>query len=101
VYPSQFQCIDSTFFCSRYHDASRFWVKSKSDDEEEAGGSEEVASLRRRAITFAGKFEPVKWKCRAPLSSGKLCERMDRNKVGESFLFVCAVKFTVYNFLDL
>lgn len=29
---------------------------------------------------FAGQFEPVKWKCRAPLSNGKLCERMDRYK---------------------
>jgi hypothetical protein len=29
---------------------------------------------------FIGKFEPVKWKCRAPLQSGKLCERMDRYK---------------------
>lgn len=29
---------------------------------------------------FIGNFEPVKWKCRAPLSNGKLCERMDRYK---------------------
>lgn len=66
---------------SRYDDASRFWVPDKSEDGPESGGTEEVASLTRRAITFAGKFEPVKWKCRAPLSSGKLCERMDRAKV--------------------
>ena len=25
---------------------------------------------------FIGNFEPVKWKCRAPLKSGKLCPRM-------------------------
>ncbi|KAF8773733.1 UV-stimulated scaffold protein A like protein [Argiope bruennichi] len=27
-----------------------------------------------------GKFEPVKWSCRAPLPSGKLCPRRDRYK---------------------
>ena len=27
-----------------------------------------------------GKFEPVKWSCRAPLPSGKLCPRKDREK---------------------
>ena len=29
---------------------------------------------------FIGKFEPVKWCCRAPLKNGKLCPRMDRFK---------------------
>ena len=29
---------------------------------------------------FIGTFEPVKWKCRAPMANGKLCERMDRYK---------------------
>ena len=27
-----------------------------------------------------GKFEPVKWTCRAPLPSGRLCPRRDRFK---------------------
>lgn len=38
--------------------------------------------LKTRYITFAGKFEPVKHKCRAPMPDGSLCERQDRIKVG-------------------
>ena len=33
-----------------------------------------------RKIDFSGKFVPVKWTCRAPLSTGRLCPRMDRVK---------------------
>lgn len=33
-----------------------------------------------RKIDFSGKFVPVKWSCRARLSSGRLCPRMDRVK---------------------
>jgi len=40
-----------------------------------------VASVTKRSMSFVGKFEPVKWKCRAPLPNGNLCERMDRIKV--------------------
>ena len=29
---------------------------------------------------FVGTFQPVKWSCRAPLPSGRLCPRMDRFK---------------------
>lgn len=29
---------------------------------------------------FSGKFEPVRWSCRAPLPSGRLCPRRDREK---------------------
>jgi len=42
---------------------------------------ERQAAMRHRKITFEGKFEPVKWACRAPLPSGKLCPRKDRVKV--------------------
>jgi len=42
---------------------------------------ERQAAMRHRKITFEGKFEPVKWACRAPLPSGKLCPRRDRVKV--------------------
>ena len=42
---------------------------------------DEKARLKCRAITFAGKFEPVSRSCRAPLASGKLCPRKDRLKV--------------------
>lgn len=38
--------------------------------------------LKTRYITFAGKFEPVKHRCRAPMPDGSLCERQDRIKVG-------------------
>ncbi|XP_060573825.1 UV-stimulated scaffold protein A-like isoform X2 [Ruditapes philippinarum] len=65
---------------NRYEGASRFWVAERDVDDQEAGGSEEVASLTRRSFTYVGQFEPVKWKCRAPMSDGKLCERMDRVK---------------------
>ncbi|EDO43019.1 predicted protein, partial [Nematostella vectensis] len=37
-------------------------------------------SLLRRTMAFTGKFEPVKWSCRAPLPNGKLCPRRDRVK---------------------
>lgn len=33
-----------------------------------------------RMVTFTGNFQPVKWSCRAPLPSGKLCPRRDRVK---------------------
>ena len=42
---------------------------------------DEKALLKCRKIVFAGKFEPVKWSCRAPLPSGRLCPRRDRLKV--------------------
>lgn len=37
--------------------------------------------LWNRCITFAGKFEPVRHRCRAPRPDGRLCERQDRLKV--------------------
>ncbi|KAH3785415.1 UV-stimulated scaffold protein A-like [Dreissena polymorpha] len=66
----------------KYENAGRFWVPEREQDEglESAGPSEEVASLTRRTFTYVGHLEPIKWKCRAPLSNGKLCERMDREK---------------------
>lgn len=38
------------------------------------------SASRLTKTTFIGKYEPVKWSCRAPLKSGKLCPRMDRFK---------------------
>lgn len=35
---------------------------------------------RLAKTTYIGKYEPVKWSCRAPLKNGKLCPRMDRFK---------------------
>ncbi|XP_056410797.1 UV-stimulated scaffold protein A [Hyla sarda] len=56
----------------------RFWASS--EFEEEVENKEVEAMLKTRYITFSGKFEPVKHKCRAPLSNGSLCERQDRIK---------------------
>lgn len=57
----------------------RFWGPKETEDESE--NKEVEALLKTRYITFAGKFEPVKHKCQAPMPNGKLCERQDRFKV--------------------
>ncbi|XP_072898346.1 UV-stimulated scaffold protein A [Hemitrygon akajei] len=51
--------------------------KQMEDDSENA---EMAALLKTRYITFAGTFEPVKHRCRAPMPNGTLCERQDRFK---------------------
>ncbi|NXF03304.1 UVSSA protein, partial [Smithornis capensis] len=56
----------------------RFWAPS--EVEEEVENKEITEMLNTRYITFAGKFEPVKHKCRAPRPDGSLCERQDRVK---------------------
>ncbi|XP_071413074.1 UV-stimulated scaffold protein A [Pithys albifrons albifrons] len=56
----------------------RFWAPS--EVEEEVENKEITEMLKTRYITFAGKFEPVKHKCRAPMPNGSLCERQDRIK---------------------
>ncbi|XP_040447893.1 UV-stimulated scaffold protein A isoform X1 [Falco naumanni] len=56
----------------------RFWAPS--EVEEEVENKEITEMLKTRYITFAGKFEPVKHKCRAPMPDGSLCERQDRIK---------------------
>lgn len=48
----------------------------------------EMAAVLNRTFHYTGQFVPVKWKCRAPLPSGKLCERMDRVKVIASHCLV-------------
>jgi len=37
-------------------------------------------SLLMHKRTFVNELPAIKWKCRAPLGNGKLCERMDRYK---------------------
>ncbi|MBN3305572.1 UVSSA protein, partial [Amia calva] len=64
----------------------QFWVPH--EVEEEVENEELSAMMKSRYITFAGKFEPVKHKCRAPLPSGALCERQDRVKVGAAWLII-------------
>ncbi|NWW09147.1 UVSSA protein, partial [Oreocharis arfaki] len=56
----------------------RFWAPC--EVEEEVENKEITEMLKTRCITFAGKFEPVKHKCRAPMPDGSLCERQDRIK---------------------
>ncbi|XP_048471757.1 UV-stimulated scaffold protein A isoform X2 [Rhincodon typus] len=56
----------------------RFWASNTEMGEESE--SKELATLQTRYITFAGKFEPVNHKCRAPMPNGSLCERQDRFK---------------------
>ena len=40
----------------------------------------EAAPTTIHNASLLGKFEPVKWSCRAPLPSGRLCPRRDRFK---------------------
>ncbi|XP_061215762.1 UV-stimulated scaffold protein A [Neopsephotus bourkii] len=56
----------------------RFWAPR--EVEEEVENKEISEMLKTRYITFAGKFEPVKHKCRARMPDGRLCERQDRIK---------------------
>lgn len=63
----------------RFTSEHRFWAPS--EVEEEVENKEITEMLKTRYITFAGKFEPVKHKCRAPMPDGSLCERQDRIKV--------------------
>ncbi|XP_051865195.1 UV-stimulated scaffold protein A [Pristis pectinata] len=60
-------------------DTPHRFLESK-DVEGEHENEEMTALLKTRYITFAGKFEPVTHKCRAPLPNGRLCERQDRFK---------------------
>ncbi|XP_070183848.1 UV-stimulated scaffold protein A-like isoform X2 [Littorina saxatilis] len=56
----------------------RFWVPAQVENEKPS--QNEMAAVLNRTFHYTGQFVPVKWKCRAPLPSGKLCERMDRVK---------------------
>ena len=54
------------------------WASKEHEGEYLIGNNKEAKPTRM--VTFAGTFEPVKWSCRAPLPSGKLCPRRDRVK---------------------
>nr|XP_022341509.1 UV-stimulated scaffold protein A-like [Crassostrea virginica]XP_022341510.1 UV-stimulated scaffold protein A-like [Crassostrea virginica] len=62
----------------KFDSLHRFW--NSTDVEHCKSDSNNIGELTKRTIPFVGKFEPVKWKCRAPLANGSLCERMDRVK---------------------
>jgi hypothetical protein len=52
----------------------------RKEENDEAIAQQQTDNSRLVKTTFAGKFVPVKWTCRAPMSGGKLCPRMDRVK---------------------
>ncbi|KAL7863747.1 hypothetical protein SRHO_G00127310 [Serrasalmus rhombeus] len=56
----------------------QFWVPH--EVEEEVENKELSAQMKSRYITFAGHFQPVDHKCKAPMPNGSLCERQDRVK---------------------
>ncbi|KAM4052082.1 UV-stimulated scaffold protein A [Anomaloglossus baeobatrachus] len=62
----------------KFSSQHRFWAPNET--EEEVENKEVEAMLKTRYISFPGKFEPVKHKCKAPLPNGSLCERQDRIK---------------------
>lgn len=65
----------------KFDSLHKFWeAKDEDTEENEALIEVQIASLRTRKIDFSGKFEPVKWMCRAPLPNSKLCPRKDRYK---------------------
>ncbi|XP_041477105.1 UV-stimulated scaffold protein A-like [Lytechinus variegatus] len=57
---------------------ARTWIGAVQDEEIVLESAKD--NLKTRVMGFTGSFEPVKWKCRAPLPNGTLCERMDRQK---------------------
>lgn len=57
----------------------QFWVPA--EVEEEVENKELLEQSKSRYISFPGRFVPVSHFCRAPLGSGKLCQRQDRLKV--------------------
>lgn len=66
-------------WCCRCDSEHRFWKPSEVDTEVDSAAVSEM--LQSRSITFAGRFEPVQHRCRAPRPDGRLCERQDRLKV--------------------
>ncbi|XP_076436358.1 UV-stimulated scaffold protein A-like [Babylonia areolata] len=56
----------------------RFWKPVEVENEKPS--QNEIAAVMNRTFHYTGEFVPVKWKCRAKLPNGKLCERMDRVK---------------------
>uniref|UniRef100_A0A2C9M463 UV-stimulated scaffold protein A C-terminal domain-containing protein n=1 Tax=Biomphalaria glabrata TaxID=6526 RepID=A0A2C9M463_BIOGL len=62
----------------KYDSLHRFWTPKETETEKPS--QHELSALKNRVFSFPGKFEPVKWKCRAPMPNGKVCERMDRIK---------------------
>lgn len=69
----------SSILVSRNSSQHQFWVPN--EVEEEVENKELAAQMKSRYITFAGRFQPVKHRCKTPMPNGALCERQDRVKV--------------------
>ncbi|CAD5123251.1 DgyrCDS11609 [Dimorphilus gyrociliatus] len=57
----------------------RFYTKKDIDNEDKIDKNA-LASYSSRVINYVGKRELAKWKCRALMPNGSLCERMDKKK---------------------
>ncbi|XP_064645040.1 UV-stimulated scaffold protein A-like isoform X2 [Lineus longissimus] len=55
-----------------------FWQSENTGSEFVTANTLEAMTSRK--IDFTGRYQPVKWACRAPMPNGKLCERRDRLK---------------------
>lgn len=74
-----------SFTPKRHHNPlaglSQVWTATpdlhEQEEMENTGGILGVATQR---VNYERTWEPVKWACRAPLKSGRLCPRMDREK---------------------
>ncbi|XP_071543696.1 UV-stimulated scaffold protein A-like [Panulirus ornatus] len=77
--------ISDSFTPKRHHNPlaglSQVWTATpdlhEQDEVQSTGGILGVATQR---VNFELTFEPVKWACRAPLMTGRLCPRKDREK---------------------
>ncbi|KAL8616584.1 hypothetical protein ACOMHN_036616 [Nucella lapillus] len=56
----------------------RFWMPVQVENEKPS--QSDIAAVMNRTFHYTGDFVPVKWKCRAKMPNGKVCERMDRVK---------------------
>ncbi|RXG72444.1 UV-stimulated scaffold protein A [Armadillidium vulgare] len=61
---------------------STIWSASEvlHDHEEDVLKPSEMLGIATRAIDFKEEWQPVRWECRAPLQSGRLCPRKDRKR---------------------
>lgn len=53
-----------------------FWVSASQDGDD----GPRSAAMLTQPVALSEEFNPVKWTCRAPMKSGKLCPRKDRFK---------------------
>ena len=54
-----------------------FWVSPSEDADNDPL---RTAAILTQPVALSEEFNPVRWSCRAPMKSGKLCPRRDRRK---------------------